>query len=298
MKRRARMMDVRKLIAVVVLSLAAVPAVAAEEEGDVEPTSLRNAGIVLIAGLLDAPAGPYGVSDETRPTPVIYEGEPVRFFVLIRQTGYFEVALFREDGDLKKQITVTLQHGDETEDVAFEAEGSPYRMDSRGREAKGSGPLSQGDSVQSAWRLTEELEPGEYQLTIRFAAGGEYEGKKEWERQLRPIAFTVKKAESDDDKLNVLFRRASALLDEGKPDEAMAELNKLLDAHPNSLFAYECLGHCYRKKGDGAKAVEMFEKAADIVKEDKDEKVEFSDLETSECLGYLEDMAAAAKQTQ
>jgi tetratricopeptide (TPR) repeat protein len=298
MRRRAGMMDARKLIALVALSLAAFPAAAADDEGAVEPTSLRDAGIVVTAGLLGAGAGPYGVSDETRPVAVIYEGEPVRFFVLIRQTGYFEVALFREDGDLEKQITATLQHGDDKEDAAFEAEGSLYRMDSRGQEAKGFHPLSEGDSVRSVWRLTGELQPGEYQLTIRFAAAGEYEGKQEWERELKPIKFTVKKAEGDDDKLNVLLRKAAGLLDEGKPDEAVAELEKALAAHPTSVFAYEYLGHCYRKKGDSAKAVEMFKKAAEIVAQDQDEKIEFSALEKSECLAYFEDMAAAAGQTE
>jgi tetratricopeptide (TPR) repeat protein len=298
MRRGAGVMNLRKLIAAVALSLTAFPAVAADEEGTVEPTSLRDAGIVVTVGLLGAPAGPYGVSDEARPTPVVYEGEAVRFFVLIRQTGYFEVALFREDGDLKKQITVTLQHGDENEDAAFETEGEPCRIDSRGRQVKGFGPVSQGDSVQSAWRLTDGLEPGEYQLTITFAAAGEYEGKDEWKRELRPIKFTVKKAESDDDKLNVLLRTAAGLLDEGKPDEAIAELEKVLAAHANSVFAYEYLGHCYRKKGDSAKAVEMFEKAAEIVAKDQDDKIEFSPIEKAECAAYFEDLAAAAKQAQ
>jgi len=290
-------MDLRRLIVVVALGLAAASVLAAEEEGAVEPTSLRDAGIVVTAGLLGSPVGPYGVSGEGRPTPVIYEGEPVRFFVLIRQTGYVQIALFRDDGDLKKQITVTLQHGDEKEDAACEAEGSPYCMDSRGREVKGLGPLCQNDSVQSTWKLTADLEPGEYQITVTFAAAGEYEGKDEWTRKLRPITFTVKKAQSDDDKLNVLLRKAVGLLDEGKPDEAIAELEEALAAHESSVFAYEYLGHCYRKKGDGAKAAEMFEKAGEIITKDQDEKVSFSPLEKSQCLAYFKDLAAAAKQT-
>jgi tetratricopeptide (TPR) repeat protein len=291
-------MNFRELIAVVALSLAVVPSAVASDDEFVEPESLKDAGIVVTAGLLGAGAGPYGVSDEARPTAVIYEGEPVRFFVLIRHAGYAEVALFGEDGDLKRQITATLQHGDEKEDAAFEAEGSPYRMDSRGREIKGLGPLSQNDSVQSAWRLTKELEPGEYQLTIRFAAAGEYEGNKKWERELKPIKFTVKKAESDDDKLNVLLRKAAGLLDEGKPDEAIAQLEDVLTVHPNSIFAYEYLGHCYRKKGDSANAVDMFEKAAEIVAQDQDEKIQFSAIEKAECAAYFEDMAAAARSTK
>ena len=99
----------------------------------VEPESLKDAGIVISARLLGAALGPYGVSNDVRPTPLLYEGEPARFSVVVQHRGFSEVDILREDGDLKKQITAAIRHDDKQEDIEFEAVGKPYRMDSRGR---------------------------------------------------------------------------------------------------------------------------------------------------------------------
>lgn len=259
------------------------------------PRSLAQARIRMSVNLFGTLIGPYGVSEEGKRTLEIYEGEPVRFILTMRHGGSYEVPIFREDGKLKNQIEVTLRKGGKAKTCDFDSAAEPSRADSRGREVSGLDSLKPGESLQSLWKLTSELESGDYELIVGFAADGEYGGKDTWKREMRPINFTVKKVESEEDKLNVLFRRGASLFAQGETDAAITELRNLLSVHPNCAFAYEYLGHCHRGRKDREEAVKMYEKAMEIIREDQDEKIRLSQYEKADSLDFLESLRDAAE---
>lgn len=259
------------------------------------PGSFGQARIRMSANLFGTLIGPYGVSEEGKRTLEIYEGEPVQVALTIRHGGSYELPIFREDGKLKDQVTVMLRKGSKAMTCDFESAADPQHADSRGREVSGLDSLKPGESLQSLWKLTSELELGDYELIVGFAAGGEYDGKDAWKREMRPIKFTVKKTESEEDKLNVIFRRGASLFAQGKTDGAIAELKNLLSVHPNSAFAYEYLGHCHQEKRDSQEAARMYEKAMEIIREDRDEKIQLSKYEKADWLDFLESLRDAAQ---
>jgi hypothetical protein len=60
------------------------------------------------------------------------------------------------------------------------------------------------------------------------------------------------------------FARAQTALNAGKPDSAIAMLEPYFQANPNSQIGWLLLGTAYKQKGDVARAMAAFEKAASI----------------------------------
>lgn len=56
------------------------------------------------------------------------------------------------------------------------------------------------------------------------------------------------------------------LADIGRPDEAIAELKKFVDAHPEDMRAYMALGGVYSSKEDFRSAAELFDRAVSVIK--------------------------------
>jgi hypothetical protein len=262
------------------------------------PQSLKEAKILVGLSLFGLVHGPYSVEGEQAITPIIYHGEPVRFVLTFRHRGYSEVPLFREDGDLKKQISAVLRHDGKENSTVIEKVIPPFRRDSRGREASGLGPLNEGESIESVWQLSELLQAAEYELIIRFQAAGksgEYTDKDEWRKQLPTLKFAVISPESDMDKLNVSLRKTYLLIEEDRSSEAKVELGKFLSEHPGCVFAHEYMGLCQLKLKENDRAVESFERAIEIIEKDEDENLFLSEYEKQDYIQYLNSWIDAAK---
>ena len=73
--------------------------------------------------------------------------------------------------------------------------------------------------------------------------------------------FTEDNLDRDSNKVIFLIR-------EGKLDEAEAQAKKLLIDYPEVNDGYDRLAMVYEKRGDRAKAVEMYKKALDFILND------------------------------
>jgi len=117
--------------------------------------------------------------------------------------------------------------------------------------------------LETLWRTTIERNPashiGHNNLSVALLAKGQAESALQHAQQ----ALALDPPQSD--RALAHINQGNALLQLGRVDESIFQLQKAVDTQPDLADAHNNLGSAWRKKGEHSEAVRHFQKALDLV---------------------------------